>query len=179
MALTRPVWKQVRERLTAVLSTGNVELQGNTSLRARALHKLADIVNLLPVKIGDYSDFYASKEHASNMGKMFRPDQEPLLPNWSLLPSLLSANFSFYPHFRLWIPIGYHGRSSSVVVSGTPIHRPYGQVKPPVRSSIEVSSFLYYLGNKERMAFICIFSHSSSDCGHSVFPKVGEDGLRA
>jgi fumarylacetoacetase len=65
---------------------------------------------LLPVHIGDYTDFYASVHHATNVGSMFRPDN-PLLPNYK------------------WVPIGYHGRSSSIVVSGTPVHRPHGQTK--------------------------------------------------
>ncbi len=67
----------------------------------------------MPVKIGDYTDFYSSLEHATNLGKLFRPDSEPLLPNWR------------------HIPVGYHGRSSSIVVSGTPIKRPSGQSKAP------------------------------------------------
>jgi fumarylacetoacetase len=66
---------------------------------------------LLPVEIGDYVDFYSSIEHATNLGKLFRPDSEPLLPNWR------------------WIPIGYHGRSATIVVDGTPVLRPYGQRK--------------------------------------------------
>jgi len=82
-------------------------------MRANVLVRQCDVTMLLPAHIGDYTDFYSSKEHASNMGKIFRPDQEPLLPNW------------------VWLPVGYHGRSSSIVVSGTPIHRPIGQVKPP------------------------------------------------
>ncbi len=67
---------------------------------------------LLPVQIGDYTDFYSSKEHATNVGIMFRDPANALLPNW------------------LWIPVGYHGRASSVVVSGTDFHRPKGQIKP-------------------------------------------------
>jgi len=70
-------------------------------------------VNLLPAHIGDYTDFYSSKEHATNMGRMIRPDEEPLKPNW------------------VWLPVGYHGRSSSIVLTGCPIRRPNGQVKPP------------------------------------------------
>ena len=67
----------------------------------------------LPVKIGDYTDFYSSKEHATNVGKMFRDENNALLlPNW------------------LHLPVAYHGRASSVVVSGTNIYRPYGQIKP-------------------------------------------------
>ena len=66
--------------------------------------------SLLPASIGDYTDFYASIYHATNIGKMFRPDQ-PLMPNYK------------------WVPIGYHGRASSIVISGTPIRRPIGQTK--------------------------------------------------
>ena len=67
---------------------------------------------LLPVQIGDYTDFYSSKEHATNVGKMFRDPENALLPNW------------------LHIPVGYHGRSSTIVPSGIPVHRPYGQTLP-------------------------------------------------
>lgn len=66
----------------------------------------------LPISIGDYTDFYASKEHASNVGEMFRGKENALMPNW------------------LHLPVGYHGRSSSIVVSGTPVKRPSGQSKP-------------------------------------------------
>lgn len=75
-------------------------------------HTPEDIVMHLPVSIGDYTDFYSSIEHATNVGKMFRDPENALLPNWRHLP------------------VGYHGRSSSIVISGTPIHRPWGQVKP-------------------------------------------------
>eukprot|EP01059_Diplonema_ambulator_P022863 TRINITY_DN381_c0_g2_i1.p1 TRINITY_DN381_c0_g2~~TRINITY_DN381_c0_g2_i1.p1 ORF type:complete len:432 (+),score=163.96 TRINITY_DN381_c0_g2_i1:60-1298(+) len=67
---------------------------------------------LLPADIGDYTDFYSSREHATNVGKLFRPTQAPLLPNW------------------LHLPVGYHGRASSIVVSGTPVRRPLGQTRP-------------------------------------------------
>jgi fumarylacetoacetase len=81
-------------------------------IEARILHRAADVTMRLPAAIGDYTDFYSSVFHATNVGSMFRPDN-PLLPN--------------YKH----IPIGYHGRSSSIVMSGTPVHRPRGQTKPP------------------------------------------------
>jgi fumarylacetoacetase len=71
---------------------------------------LADVEARLPVAVGDYVDFYSSLEHASNLGRMFRPDTDPLLPNWRELP------------------VGYHGRAGSVVVSGTPVRRPQGQL---------------------------------------------------
>jgi fumarylacetoacetase len=66
-----------------------------------------------PFTVADYVDFYSSLEHATNMGRLFRPDAEPLLPNWR------------------WLPVGYHGRAGTVVVSGTPVRRPRGQLKPP------------------------------------------------
>ena len=72
-----------------------------------------ELVVLLPFEVADYVDFYSSREHATNLGRLFRPDAEPLLPNWRRLP------------------VGYHGRAGTVVVSGTPIVRPSGQSKPP------------------------------------------------
>jgi len=74
---------------------------------------LADAPPRLPFEVADYVDFYSSLEHATNLGRMFRPDQEPLLPNWR------------------WLPVGYHGRAGSVVVSGTDVVRPQGQMKAP------------------------------------------------
>ena len=74
---------------------------------------LAEVALRMPFEVGDYVDFYASEAHASNVGRIFRPDQEPLLPNWRHLP------------------VGYHGRSGTVVPSGTPVVRPHGQRKAP------------------------------------------------
>ncbi|MFZ4633121.1 MAG: fumarylacetoacetase [Saprospiraceae bacterium] len=78
---------------------------------ANILHLRQDVRMLMPVHVGDYTDFYSSIEHATNVGSMFRPDN-PLLPNWR------------------WLPVGYHGRSSSIVVSGTNLRRPHGQRVP-------------------------------------------------
>jgi fumarylacetoacetase len=97
LAAGRPKWEAVRERILAVLEAGSVDLEP------------LDAAPELPIAIGDYVDFYSSLEHATNIGRMFRPGGEPLLPNWRHLP------------------IGYHGRAGSVVVSGTPIARPQGQ----------------------------------------------------
>ena len=74
---------------------------------------IADATLLMPFDVADYVDFYSSLEHATNMGRLFRPDAEPLLPNWR------------------WLPVGYHGRAGTVVVSGTEVVRPRGQIKPP------------------------------------------------
>src|SRR5439155_11317438 len=83
----------------------------NHALRARALVPMAEAETLLPVDIGDYTDFYSSREHATNVGVMLRGPDNALMPNW------------------LHLPVAYHGRSSSVVVSGTDLHRPLGQTK--------------------------------------------------
>ncbi|MBV8147790.1 MAG: fumarylacetoacetase, partial [Candidatus Eremiobacteraeota bacterium] len=107
----RDVVGALRARLSSLLRNG-----GDPGLRRRAADAFfthaSEARMLLPLRIGDYVDFYSSLEHATNLGKLFRPDMEPLLPNWR------------------WIPIGYHGRSATVVVDGTPIVRPHGQRKP-------------------------------------------------
>eukprot|EP00048_Salpingoeca_helianthica_P024790 m.35348 g.35348 ORF g.35348 m.35348 type:complete len:483 (+) comp9586_c0_seq1:174-1622(+) len=112
MALGRPAWREARETLQKLLSADEATLRDDAALRAKALVPQAEATMLLPVAIGDYTDFYSSKEHATNLGSMFRDPSNPLLPNW------------------VHIPVGYHGRSSSVVVSGTPVVRPSGQTCP-------------------------------------------------
>ena len=102
--------KKIRERVQQLLLQENEELRTH-SIRGKVLIKSKEVEMLLPVKIGDYTDFYSSIEHATNVGKMFRDPENALLPNWKHLP------------------VGYHGRASSIVVSGTPIHRPKGQFK--------------------------------------------------
>src|SRR5215210_6720495 len=108
LALGRAAWSATRARLSELLAAGSPEREAV----AGALVPLAGVEVRLPVAIGDYVDFYSSIEHASNLGRLFRPDAEPLLPNWRHLP------------------VGYHGRASSVVVSGTPVRRPHGQLPP-------------------------------------------------
>lgn len=112
MALGRPAWQEVRARIQALLRADEPALRDNDSLRSAALVRQTDVELLLPAQIGDYTDFYASKEHATNVGIMFRGKDNALMPNWTHLP------------------VGYHGRASSVVVSGTAIRRPRGQMKP-------------------------------------------------
>ncbi len=109
----RDIWRSVRKQVTNLLSRDCQTLQGNASLRARALIPQTEAHMLLPVQVPGYTDFYSSKEHATNVGSMFRDPKNALLPNW------------------LEIPIGYNGRASSVVVSGTPVTRPMGQIKGP------------------------------------------------
>lgn len=113
MDLGRPAWQEARSTLKALLDERNPILRDDADLRLQALVPMADVHMQLPAEIGDYTDFYSSREHASNVGTMFRARENPLLPNW------------------LHLPVAYHGRASSVVASGTDIRRPYGQVLPP------------------------------------------------
>ena len=113
ITLGKSTWHAVRTRLSELLSRDNATLRDNTELRAKAFVAMSDARMHLPVAIPGYTDFYSSKEHATNVGSMFRDPKNALLPNW------------------LHMPIGYNGRASSVVVSGTPIRRPMGQLKLP------------------------------------------------
>ena len=106
-------WSKVRAELQALLSADNPELRDNQALRDQVFFKQSDVKMHLPVDISGYTDFYSSKEHATNVGCMFRDPKNALLPNWSELP------------------VGYNGRASSVIVSGTDIVRPSGQIKLP------------------------------------------------
>ena len=108
LAAGREIWTLVRETISGWLRGDNPVLRDDVELRRRVLIPMDEVELHLPVEIGDYTDFYASKFHATNVGSMFRPDN-PLMPNWQHLP------------------VGYHGRSSSIVVTGTDIVRPCGQ----------------------------------------------------
>jgi len=111
MLLGKQFTRQVRNEISAIFNVENTTAQENAKIQ-EALHTLDEVVMLMPVRVGDYTDFYSSEQHAYNVGCMFRDPNNALLPNWK------------------YIPVGYHGRSSSIVVSGTPIHRPKGQQKP-------------------------------------------------
>jgi fumarylacetoacetase len=108
----RKTWRLVRNRIADVFDVNNPDLQNNKKHKETIIFDVNEVEMLMPIDVGDYTDFYSSKEHATNVGKMFRDPDNALLPNW------------------LHIPVGYHGRSSSVVVSGTPIRRPHGQTLP-------------------------------------------------
>lgn len=111
MAAGPTVRRTVRQRVSRLLRHDTPDLRDNPALRQRVLVPMADAEMVLPAAIGDYTDFYSSREHATNVGTMFRGPQNALPPNW------------------LHLPIAYHGRASSVVVSGTDIRRPRGQTK--------------------------------------------------
>jgi len=103
-------WRAVRRRISDLLRSDTATIRDHSKLRAELLVPQVEAEMLMPARIGDYTDFYASLHHATNVGSMFRPDN-PLMPNWKHLP------------------VGYHGRASSIVMSGTPIRRPMGQTK--------------------------------------------------
>ena len=107
------VWRRAREAISELLRAENAKLRDDARLRARAFTSQSAAKMLLPLAIPGYTDFYSSKEHATNVGSMFRDPAHALLPNWS------------------YVPIAYNGRASSVVVSGTPVLRPNGQKKRP------------------------------------------------
>lgn len=113
IALGKDIWQQTRARLQSLLDEDNAELRDNAALRESVLIKQSDAHMHLPIQVPSYTDFYSSREHAFNVGSMFRGPENALMPNWSELP------------------VGYNGRASSVVVSGTDIVRPSGQIKSP------------------------------------------------
>jgi fumarylacetoacetase len=111
IALVRKTTRAVRNRISELLRTDVDELQHNIAARELALIPMGEVQMQIPIQIPNYTDFYSSEEHASNVGSMFRDPKNTLLPNWKHLP------------------VGYHGRASSIVVSGTNLNRPKGQVK--------------------------------------------------
>lgn len=120
MALGSPVWSKTRARISELLRHDHPELRDNQELRARVLAPMAAVKLHLPFAVAGYTDFYASREHATNIGTMFRGKDNALQPNW------------------LHMPIGYNGRASTVVVSATGVRRPRGQLKPP---NVDAPSF--------------------------------------
>jgi fumarylacetoacetase len=146
IALGRPVWRALRSRLQALI-------QADDSKLLAALVPQSSATTHLPVRIGDYTDFYSSKEHSTNVGIMFRGKDNALMPNW------------------LHMPIGYHGRSSSIIVSGQPIHRPKGQVVPK-DSETPIFSETKLLDIELEMAYII---GKSTELGETISTAEAED----
>jgi fumarylacetoacetase len=143
MSLGKSAWKETRQRLQELLSDTCPTLKDNTELRNQAFVEQKEAQMHLPAQIGDYTDFYCSREHATNVGTMFRGKENALNPNW------------------LHLPVGYHGRASSIVISGTEIRRPNGQTcpdesKPPIFGhcklldiELEMAFFIGSEGNRQ------------------------------
>lgn len=153
MALGKKAARAVRDRISDLFEKNNADLAGNTQVLANVLHNVKEVESLLPVRVGDYTDFYSSREHATNVGTMFRDPDNALLPNW------------------LHLPVGYHGRASSIVVSGTEIHRPKGQQRPddsqpPVYGPCKLLDF------ELEMAFII---GQSTNMGESISTAEADD----
>lgn len=104
--------RALRNRISELFEASNNDLQNNENHLKQALIPVDQVEMLMPLHIGDYTDFYSSEQHAFNVGCMFRDPANALMPNWK------------------YLPVGYHGRSSSIIISGTPFHRPKGQQKP-------------------------------------------------
>jgi fumarylacetoacetase len=110
--LGKEAWTKTRNRIIELFQSANTEIRDSEDLVKRYLIAVSEVSMEMPVAVGDYTDFYSSIEHATNVGKMFRDPENALLPNWK------------------HIPVGYHGRASSIVISGAEIHRPHGQTFP-------------------------------------------------
>lgn len=113
LSLGQPAWRKTRAALQHLLAAETPDLRDDTTLREHAFHRQTEVVMQLPARIGDYTDFYSSYHHSHNVGTMLRGAENALMPNWKHLP------------------VGYHGRASSIVTSGTDVRRPKGQIKPP------------------------------------------------
>jgi fumarylacetoacetase len=153
MALGKAKTSAVRDRIAELFERGNGIIRDDESLKSKLLHQETEVEMLLPVQIGDYTDFYSSREHATNVGTMFRDPNNALLPNW------------------LHIPVGYHGRASSIVVSGTPLRRPKGQIKPNPEEG-PIFSASRQLDFELEVAFIL---GKSNEMGTSISTGAAED----
>jgi len=147
--------RSLRKQLALIFEEQNTRACDRISSATDILYSASVVQMLLPLKVGDYTDFYSSLEHATNVGIMFRDPANALLPNWKQLP------------------VGYHGRSSSIVVSGTAIHRPKGQIKP-LNSEVPVFSPTRELDFELEIAFI---TSKNTALGSSVSTDDAEDHI--
>jgi len=155
IGLGKPVTKAVRLRLIDLFSENNQELQSNNIDKTDCLISMAEVEMLIPVKVPNYTDFYSSIEHATNVGTMFRDPDNALFPNWKHLP------------------VGYHGRASSIIVSDTPVKRPKGQTKAPEADS---PSF----GPSKRLDFeleMAFITGKNTALGESISTKNAEEHI--
>src|SRR5690554_56472 len=154
LALGKPAVRKIRNRVSELLQTGNTELQHHNAVH-EILVPLSELDVHMPVDIGDYTDFYSSEQHATNVGTMFRDPNNALLPNWK------------------HIPVGYHGRSSSIILSGQEIHRPKGQTKP-ADADAPVFGPCRLLDFELEMAFI---TYGGKPLGQSISTAEADDHI--
>ena len=141
-------WRSVRNKISEIFTNEN-----NKEIYKSSLHNIQDVEMCMPVKVGDYTDFYSSRQHAYNVGCMFRDPDNALLPNW------------------LHIPVGYHGRSSSIILSGIDIYRPKGQ-QLPLNSNAPIFGPSKLLDFELEMAFI---TGEGKPLGDSITIEEAED----
>ena len=153
LKLNKKTWRAVRNRISELFDEKNDELQENEAHQNSILYYNKSCQMLMPVKVGDYTDFYSSIEHATNLGTMFRGKENALMPNW------------------LHLPVGYHGRASSIVISGTDIRRPKGQ-KMPAGSDMPVFGPSKLLDIELEMAFV---TGQGKPLGQSISTTEAED----
>tara|TARA_R110002051_G_scaffold160901_4_gene232527 strand:- start:40356 stop:41648 length:1293 start_codon:yes stop_codon:yes gene_type:complete len=151
----RKTWRLVRNRIAEIFDIKNSALRENAKHRDTVIFKIEEVEMQLPAQIGDYTDFYSSIEHATNVGTMFRGADNALMPNW------------------LHLPVAYHGRSSSIIPSGIPIHRPNGQKLPngatePIFGPSRLVDF------ELEMAFI---TTAANQLGESISTKDAEEHI--
>eukprot|EP00095_Tigriopus_kingsejongensis_P011192 maker-scaffold1171_size57388-snap-gene-0.2 protein:Tk11192 transcript:maker-scaffold1171_size57388-snap-gene-0.2-mRNA-1 annotation:"Fumarylacetoacetase" len=145
--------RELRNRISDLLNADNDELQKNTHHAEQVLHPQSEVEMLLPMQIGDYTDFYSSEQHAYNVGCLFRDPNNALLPNWK------------------HIPVGYHGRASSIVPSGVDFRRPKGQKKPPT-ADIPVFGNCNLLDFELETAF---YTYEGKPLGESISTKEADE----
>lgn len=155
IGLGKPITNAVRNRLIDLFTKENAELQGSTADKDACLIPMPALEMLMPVKVPNYTDFYSSIEHATNVGTMFRDPDNALFPNWKHLP------------------VGYHGRPSSIIVSGTPVKRPKGQTKAP-EATTPVFGPTQRLDFELEMAFI---TNTNTNLGDSIAAEDAEDNI--
>ncbi|GGG09307.1 fumarylacetoacetase [Dokdonia pacifica] len=151
----RKTWRLVRNRISEIFNESNDALRENKKHRETVIFDMSEVEMQLPVQIGDYTDFYSSIEHATNVGTMFRGEENALMPNW------------------LHLPVAYHGRSSSIIPSGIPVHRPQGQKLPngatePIFGPSRLVDF------ELEMAFI---TTAANNLGESITTKDAEENI--
>ena len=153
MALGKAITRKVRNRISELLTQDNAELRDNDAAKSQVLLSMQHVEMLMPVHVPNYTDFYSSIEHATNVGTMFRDPDNALLPNWR------------------HIPVGYHGRASSIVPSGVDVHRPKGQTKAPEASAPT-------FGPSQRVDFeleMAFITSKENGLGNSISTQDAED----
>lgn len=155
LSLGRKKSGEVRQRLSELLRHDNAALRDNKAAREIALIPMSEVQMQMPVRVPNYTDFYSSEQHATNVGSMFRDPKNALLPNWKHLP------------------VAYHGRASSIVVSGTPITRPKGQVK----SANDVAPVLSQTSKLDFELEVAFITSSNTSLGKSISVSEAQDHI--